>query len=38
MGKVKFGLSGCEYGVLNNAETVTQSKPLPGLTLSLIHI
>ena len=32
MGKVKFGLSGCEYGVLNNAEKVTTSKRLPRLT------
>ena len=32
MGKVKFGLSGCEYGVLNSADKVTQSKRLPGLT------
>ena len=38
MGKVKFGLSGCEYGVLNNAEKVTQSKPLPGLTSAKLEL
>ena len=38
MGKVKFGLSACEYGVLNNAEKVTQSKRLPGLTSAKLEL
>ena len=38
MGKVKFGLSGCEYGILNNAEKVTQSKRLPGLTSAKLEL
>jgi phi13 family phage major tail protein len=38
MGKVKFGLSGCEYGVLNSAEKVAQSKRLPGLTSAKLEL
>ncbi len=38
MGKVKFGLSGCEYGVLDNAEKVTTSKRLPGLTSAKLEL
>ena len=38
MGKVKFGLSACEYGVLDKAEKVTQSKPLPGLTSAKLEL
>ena len=38
MGKVKFGLSGCEYGVLDNAGKVTRSKPLPGLTSAKLEL
>ena len=38
MGKVKFGLSGCEYGVLNSAEKVTASKRLPGLTSAKLEL
>lgn len=38
MGKVKFGLSGCEYGVLDNAEKVAKSKPLPGLTSAKLEL
>ena len=38
MGKVKFGLSACEYGVLDKSEKVTQSKPLPGLTSAKLEL
>ena len=38
MGKVKFGLSACEYGVLDKTEKVTQSKPLPGLTSAKLEL
>ena len=38
MGKVKFGLSGCEYGVLDKTEKVKQSKPLPGLTSAKLEL
>ncbi|HAK38748.1 major tail protein [Streptococcus sp.] len=38
MGKVKFGLSGCEYGVLDSAEKVTASKHLPGLTSAKLEL
>ena len=38
MGKVKFGLSACEYGVLNKDEKVTQSKQLPGLTSAKLEL
>ena len=38
MGKVKFGLSGCEYGVLDNAEKVATRKPLPGLTSAKLEL
>jgi len=38
MGKVKFGLSGCEYGVLNDAEKVAKSKRLPGLTSAKLEL
>lgn len=38
MGKVKFGLSGCEYGVLNDAEKVAESKRLPGLTSAKLEL
>ena len=38
MGKVKFGLSACEYGVLDKSEKVTQSKRLPGLTSAKLEL
>ena len=38
MGKVKFGLSACEYGVLDKTEKVTQSKRLPGLTSAKLEL
>lgn len=38
MGKVKFGLSACEYGVLDKSEKVTQSKKLPGLTSAKLEL
>lgn len=38
MGKVKFGISGCEYGVLDKTGKVTTKKSLPGLTSAKLEL